>query len=170
MNTPHRLSDFLDQPGRSGPFGGILDEYARAAHELCDLVEGIDEATFAAARSSPDPDTTSLRQICRHCVNAAFGYSNYIRQARGEEVDRSQVLGEDHPLLPAELRIRLGQALRHTEATVQPIWDADGAAIIGLTFKSRWGQTYDPDSILEHGIVHLLRHRRQIERWLAGIA
>jgi len=29
----------------------------------------------------------------------------------------------------------------------------------------RWGQKYDPEQLLEHAIVHILRHRRQIERF-----
>jgi hypothetical protein len=31
-----------------------------------------------------------------------------------------------------------------------------------------WGPVYDPEGMLEHGIVHLLRHRRQIERLIDG--
>ena len=30
----------------------------------------------------------------------------------------------------------------------------------------KWGQTYDPEQLFEHAIVHILRHRRQIERFL----
>lgn len=30
----------------------------------------------------------------------------------------------------------------------------------------RWGQKYDVEQIFEHAIVHILRHRRQIERFL----
>ena len=30
----------------------------------------------------------------------------------------------------------------------------------------RWGQRYDVEQLLEHAIVHVLRHRRQIERFL----
>ena len=32
-------------------------------------------------------------------------------------------------------------------------------------FKVRWGQTYDVEQLYEHAIVHILRHRRQIERF-----
>jgi len=32
--------------------------------------------------------------------------------------------------------------------------------------KTRWGQLYDVDQLMEHAIVHVLRHRRQIERFL----
>jgi len=30
----------------------------------------------------------------------------------------------------------------------------------------RWGQRYDVDQLMEHAIMHILRHRRQIERFL----
>lgn len=168
-NNTHPLHDFLDQPGRSGPYGGVLDEYARAAAELSTVVESIDETTFAKEQESNDPDTTSLRRICVHCINAAFGYSNMVRKERGLEPDTSGRLAEDHPLVPSEFRGHLGRAIRHTAETVEPLWDADLETLLATTFKSRWGQTYDAESIFEHGIVHLLRHRRQIERWLQGI-
>lgn len=31
--------------------------------------------------------------------------------------------------------------------------------------KSSWGQVYDIEQITEHAIVHILRHRRQIEKF-----
>ncbi|MBP9220547.1 MAG: hypothetical protein KBF42_04135, partial [Chitinophagales bacterium] len=34
---------------------------------------------------------------------------------------------------------------------------------------SRWGQQYDPEQLLEHAIVHVMRHQRQIERFLQGM-
>ena len=29
----------------------------------------------------------------------------------------------------------------------------------------RWGQKYDIDQLFEHAIIHILRHRRQIEKF-----
>jgi DNA-directed RNA polymerase subunit L len=60
----------------------------------------------------------------------------------------------------------LGRALRETEQAVEALWDLDDPAIMKLSFTVSWGATYDPESMLEHAIVHLLRHRRQVERWL----
>jgi chromosomal replication initiation ATPase DnaA len=34
-----------------------------------------------------------------------------------------------------------------------------------LKIKTRWGQLYDIEQITEHAIVHILRHRRQIEKF-----
>jgi len=33
-----------------------------------------------------------------------------------------------------------------------------------LTFRMSWGTLFNPEILLEHAIVHLLRHRRQIAR------
>ena len=60
---------------------------------------------------------------------------------------------------------RLAAALRLTEESVEGLVDADEAAMAALRFPVRWGPTYDPEMLLEHAIVHLLRHRRQITRW-----
>ena len=30
----------------------------------------------------------------------------------------------------------------------------------------RWGQQYDAEQLLEHAIVHILKHRRQIQRFI----
>lgn len=158
-------AEFLQAPGRPGPWGGVMDEYARAAAELCDLVESIPVDRFLEERESPDPDTTSIRAIATHCINAAYGYSNAIRRARRAEIDTSGRIERSELTSPLQVRGHLRAAVRHTEETLVPLADADAETIIGLSFQSGWGQTYDPESILEHGIVHLLRHRRQIERW-----
>jgi hypothetical protein len=38
--------------------------------------------------------------------------------------------------------------------------------ISGIVINSRWGTVYDLEGLLEHAIVHLLRHRRQIEKFI----
>ena len=154
---------FLDRPGRSGMFGALLDEYARAAEEFCRTVEALPEDRFQQKRASPDPETVSLQAVCSHVAVCAWGYADYIRIAR----DLPRVLrpfDKEAVTSPAALRPLLAQALRHTEAAVEDC-PTDEASLEALRFQVRWGPTYDPEMILEHAIVHLLRHRRQITRW-----
>src|SRR5690606_39753758 len=33
-----------------------------------------------------------------------------------------------------------------------------------LKMKTSWGQRYDIEQLMEHAIVHVLRHKRQLER------
>ena len=36
-----------------------------------------------------------------------------------------------------------------------------------VVVKTRWGPVYDAEGLLEHAIVHILRHRRQLERFIS---
>jgi hypothetical protein len=50
---------FIRHPGLSGPFGALMDEYARAAEDFCRVVESFDLARFDAERRSDNPNTVS---------------------------------------------------------------------------------------------------------------
>lgn len=159
------LTDFIDSPGRAGPFGALVDETARAADEFCRIVEDLSPEAYVEARTSADPDTVSVRAICAHAVGAARRYADYIRKARGlPHVDR-YVQDEAGVATPADVRPRLCEALRYTEGALDGLYEAGAEAIAALRFEVCWGPVYDPEMILEHGVCHLLRHRRQVERW-----
>ena len=71
---------------------------------------------------------------------------------------------------PTALRPLLAEAIRVTERATQPMREWPGKQVMDLRFVQPWGQIYDPEILLEHAICHLLRHRRQIERWQSASA
>jgi hypothetical protein len=153
---------FLNNPDRPGAFGALMGETARAAEEFCNRIESISPEEFRRERPSDDPDTSSVRAICIHAVGAAHRYADYIRKARGLPYTDAFRLDPDRLQVPAHVRPLLAEALKYTEGAIENFPDDQ---VAGLTFQVRWGPTYDTEMILEHGIVHLLRHRRQVERW-----
>lgn len=155
-------STFLDHPGRPGPFGALMDEYARAAEDLCTTVEAIPQDLFLRQVPSPEPDTVSIQAISVHVIRCAHGYASAIRKVR--DLPRISVPEVDIPT-PSALRPLLATELRYTEGALEGLYDAPEEVFTCLTFQVSWGPTYDPEMMLEHAIVHLLRHRRQIERW-----
>jgi len=159
------IAAFIRRPGLSGPFGALMDEYARAAEDFCRVVEGFDAGRFLATRESDNPNTVSPQAICTHVCEAAYRYAHYIRKAQGVDfIDRYEMqsarLGK-----PADVRALLVEAITFTEATVEPLLRATEKDIQALAFTVRWGPRYDPEMIVEHAVCHLLRHRRQLERW-----
>jgi hypothetical protein len=159
------IEQFLRKPGRPGAFGALLDETARAAADLCRVAETFDDARFAAERPSDNPSTRSPRAVCLHVVSAAHRYANYIRKARGvPHVERFE-LDPSKLVRAADLRPNLREALLFTEETVEDLHGWTGEQVMALAFTVRWGPRYDPEMILEHGLCHVLRHRRQLERW-----
>jgi uncharacterized damage-inducible protein DinB len=159
------LSPWLDRPGLGGPCGALMDLYAGAAEDFCRELERVSGDDFRRPVESPDPDTRSIRALAAHVVSAARRYADYIRQARGLPHQDRFELAAGALAAPADVRPLLAAALRYTEGALDGLYDAGEEALAAIRFEVRWGPTYDPEMLLEHAIVHLLRHRRQLERW-----
>jgi len=158
-------TSFIRHPGLSGPFGALMDEYARAAEELCGVVERFDPARFVAERASSNPSTVSPHAICVHVCGAAHRYAHYICKARGVDFVERYELEPSRLGSPQDVRGLLAEAIMFTEATVEPLVRATEEEVQAISFTVRWGPRYDPEMLLEHAVCHLLRHRRQLERW-----
>ncbi len=158
-------TEFIQHPGRPGVFGALMDEYARAADDFCRVVDSFDVSRFDGERPDNLPTTRSPRIICAHVCAASHRYAHYIRKARGTdfieyyEVDPSLISS------PRDVRRLLAEGITFTESTVEPLRSMTGDQVRALTFPVRWGPQYDPEMLIEHAICHLLRHRRQLERW-----
>ncbi len=156
---------WLLAPGVPGAMGALMDEYARAAEAFCDVVELLDAPSWAVEREGPDANTRSPRAVCAHVCAAARRYADYIRKARGLPFIEAFVLPPGVPAAPHDVRPLLRDALQYTEGALDGLHGADEETIGRITFQVRWGPTYDPDMLLEHAVMHLWRHRRQLLRW-----
>jgi uncharacterized damage-inducible protein DinB len=150
---------------REGAVGALMDEYERAVADLSRLVGGLGAAEFEAVRDleTEDESCRSIRTVVDHVVRACYGYADKIREAFGEPRDRPEVRADS----PAQTVRWLATAMAYTEATLEGKWRLSEDAIMGVRIHAAWGVTYDLEQMLEHAIVHVLRHRRQIERFLS---
>ena len=149
---------------RSGAIGALMDEYERAAWELESLVRQIPEADFVRVVDSQttDDDCRSVQTIMSHVVRAGYGYADYIREQFSIESNRPP----NKLLSRRESLEQLDAALRYTAQTLDGRWEMSDEEISGTVINSRWGVVYNVEGLLEHAIVHLLRHRRQIEKFV----
>ncbi len=145
----------------SAAFDACLGEYRKAAAEFCNVVVRFARDVFVAERASDDPDTVSPLAICRHVVGAAHGYASTLRKAQG----LAEVPWRTRVTAPAEVRPALDEEIRFTEETCAPMRPLSGRDVLKIEFKVSWGSVYNPEILLEHAICHVLRHRRQLERW-----
>lgn len=150
---------------RSGAVGALMDEYERAASELARLVERIPDEDFARVvdAETRDEDCRSAQTIMSHVVGAAYGYADYLREQFSVESARPP----RRLLSRTEALEQLGAALRYTAETLEGRWEMSYEEIARIVIKTRWGPVYDAEGLLEHAVVHVLRHRRQIERFIA---
>jgi uncharacterized damage-inducible protein DinB len=142
----------------------MMDEYERAAADLSAILRRISDEEFMRVRDleTKDEDCRSIQTILHHVVRAGYGYASYIREACGDEANRPDVpLGERLEYLG-----RLDAMLAFTSATLEDKWELPYEEMTAVKMQVRWGPVYDLEQLLEHAIVHVLRHRRQIERFL----
>lgn len=66
----------------------------------------------------------------------------------------------------AEYARALDHMMDDTEVLFEPITDSRMAEFDpAKKIKASWGQLYDYEQLMEHAIVHVSRHRRQIQRF-----
>lgn len=149
---------------RNGAIGALMDEYERAAAELTRLIQQIPDDDFVRVVDSQtqDEDCRSVQTIMSHVVRAAYGYADYIR----EQLSIASTRPQPKLLSRQESLEQLEVALRYTIETLEGKWEMSAEEITGIVIKTRWGAVYDVDGLLEHAIVHILRHRRQIEKFI----
>lgn len=149
---------------RSGAIGALMDEYERAAEELTRLIERIPDDDFVRVvdAQTKDEDCRSAQTIMSHVVRAAYGYADYIR----EKISLASTRPQPALLSRQETLEQVGAALRYMVETLDGRWEMSAEEISSIVIKTRWGAIYDLEGILEHAIVHILRHRRQIEKFI----
>lgn len=152
---------------REGAIGALMDEYERAVIELQNLLQSIDTKTYVKIidNQTKDADCRSIQTIMNHVVRAGFGYATLIRQKFKEPYkERQQYYTVDTPPLAIA---ELNKVLVYTEETLSNKWKFSWRKIRSNVIHTSWGQDFDVDQLLEHAIVHILRHRRQIEKFLS---
>lgn len=151
---------------REGAIGALMDEYERAAVDLKDLLRKTDNEDYVTIADSdtPDPDCKSIQTVMTHVIRAGYGYANYIRTHFGDDVPDTNKNFETKT--PEDACNEIDLMLEYNIETLQDKWKMSEEEIMKNVFKVRWGPTYDTDHLIEHAIVHILRHRRQIEKFL----
>ena len=150
---------------KNGAIGALLDEYEKSMEEFKEIIQSIspEQLVEIVDYQTKDEDCRSIQTILSHVVQSGYTYAIEIRKWLGEEIDYK----EKQSLSTIEAyNLALDQMF---EANVKLFEDYP---TIPLTthnptkkIKVRWGQQFDVEQLMEHAIVHILRHRRQIERF-----
>ena len=150
---------------RPGAVGALLDEYEKAIFELQQVLNDIsnEELIKIVDSKTTDANCKSIQTILSHVIKSGYAYAIYIRNLEGHKID--------YPKSSFHLSIKdyqkdLNEVFIFTTDTFIKIKDnqleePDNRKKI----ITSWGKVYDIEQITEHAIVHILRHRRQIEKF-----
>lgn len=147
---------------RTGAIGSILDEYEKALFELKSVLQKASAEDYSRNVEGEDDHCRSIQIIMNHVVRAGYGYSKYIRDALS--IDANPI--EDKYIPQTEICDELDKMFAYTAAIFEGERQITDEEMNDIFFKTRWCESYNIDQLLEHAIVHILRHRRQIEKFL----
>ena len=109
-----------------------------------------------------DGDYASMEALLRHPLRSARGYMTWM----------CACLGLPEPPLPqvpelADVEARadayVAELLREWR---EPLRDVPAEDFRGRTFTSRWVEEFTIEAMLEHAVMHPIRHTFQLEEWI----
>ena len=155
----------MERTFRQGAIGALMDEYERVALELKNLLSTISQEEFIKIFDpySRDEDCRSIQSIMKHVVSAGYRYADQIC----DFLNRPIVNHNYHIYNVVHSIDELENFIFFTAGVVQDKLKMTNEEISATKKETRWG-LYDIEMMFEHAIVHILRHRRQIEKFMAS--
>lgn len=111
-----------------------------------------------------DPSYASPEHLGGHVLRAARNYLTWI----GDCVKRPVTdvdLDDDGVSVARKGHAFMDEVLAAWRRHLAILEDAE---LTPAAFKSRWGEDYNVEQMLEHAVVHPMRHRIQLERLMAA--
>ena len=146
---------------RPGSIGALMDEYERAARDMKAVLSNVTEAEYHAV-VDPNPNLDSIRTMMTHVINSGYGYATYVSKALGTPIDRPKVETVSY----AEVIPLIDSILKFTDDVLKPHYLMPEDDMDTITMTSPWKVVYSIDQMLEHAVCHVLRHRRQVEKYV----
>ncbi len=147
---------------RKGAIGALTDEYEKALDELKTLLLQIPDDQFKRIYNKElDTDFQSVRNIVLHIIRSGYVYANHIRKRFGD----TYIVPEVEIIKTQQGIVKLDEMFAYTVETFEDKWLLTDEELLNTIIKTSW-TTYDLEALIEHAIVHVLRHRLQIEKMI----
>jgi uncharacterized damage-inducible protein DinB len=147
----------------------LLAEYKKAINELQHVIQDISETSleFVIDNETQNPDCKSIQTVLTHVISSGYSYCIYIQNSKNINSKRPEKMNRTSIL---EYAKDLDDVLEFTNNTFANLSDSDLEEQDNTKkIMTSWEQIYDIEQLMEHAIVHVLRHRRQIETFKMGL-
>jgi uncharacterized damage-inducible protein DinB len=143
---------------RQGAIGALLDEYERAILDLSKTISCINATAITTTINN-----LSVQSILAHVVRSGYAYALYVQKLLGEQNEVPNLVYRN---TISDYQNDLTAFFVFTENVLKNFSDSQLEELDNpKKIVTSWGQVYDIEQIMEHAIVHILRHRRQIEKF-----
>lgn len=152
---------------KTGVIGALLDEYDFVINDLKNTISDIKDADLKiiADGKTSNKDCVSIQSVLTHVVLCGYNYMTMIEIHKGNSDSPwpKRVYFETIE----EYNSALDRMLDHTVKTFDKITESEMyEPDPEKKILTGWGQLYDYEQLMEHAIVHISRHRRQIQKFI----
>ena len=110
-----------------------------------------------------DRDYESAERLVAHVQGSARGYLTWIWEMLERPIDLPVI--RDPDVIVPRLDAFMAETLEGWRRHLAPL---ENEQLSPKQYLSRWGEPHTIEQMLEHAVVHPMRHRIQLERILAG--
>lgn len=142
----------------------LLEEYKKIAIPYKEMLKELSLSDFNIIfdAKTKDPDCKSIQTITFHIIHSGYTYANYINSVHNQKWHEYDGIVDS----PKKGIIEINKMLVYTENSFEEIWHKTNDEIDAWKFEARWNVTYNFEQLMEHAIVHILRHKRQVALFL----
>lgn len=147
----------------SRPALALAEEHESERRRLYDLLPRFAPDAFEIGNVETEDN---LKGILNHVTFAIFSYSAWIRRVLGrldparEKEQKAEFLSRVRQITTAPGFVEAADwAARHYCETLAEVTPDE----LGREFRTNWGETMTVEAMMEHALVHQMRHRRQLE-------
>jgi hypothetical protein len=111
-----------------------------------------------------DSDYESAERLVTHVQGSARGYLLWICETLGRPIEGLPRVVDPDIVVP-RLDAFVAETLEAWRTHLAPV---ENEQVAGQQYLSRWGEPHTIEQMLEHAVVHPMRHRIQLERILSA--
>ncbi len=143
----------------------LLEEYTNVVIALQKVITKLSYAnlTTIVDSTTKDANCQSIQTILTHVISSGYSYVGYIRRLKKIADNRPGKLAK---MSSEEYHSDLNHLILYTIETFESIHDHELEEFDeDKKIKTSWGQVYDIEQMMEHAVIHVLSHRRKIEKF-----
>ncbi len=146
---------------QTGAIASLMHEYKNVFLNLFEVLEGIHDADLKTVvdTETKNPDGKSIQGVLTHILYWARNYNTMVELDREKE----SLWHRRKKYKSIEDYIRALKTVY--EETVVIFEGISNKELQKRKITTSWGQVFDYEQLLEHAIVHVSRHRWQIEKF-----
>ena len=147
----------------------ILEVYKKVIIDLKIYLNTISDEQLVLILDSntKNNDCKSIQNILSHTINAGYSYLNYIQKNRDVSFVKPESIFASSVI---EYQNGLEELFHQTVFVFQDIFDEELEKYKESDkILTGWNQYYDIEQIMEHAIVHIMRHQLQIKNLIKNI-